>query len=156
MSRARGWRKKHDPATRDTPATNGPTTTGCFRGDFNCQAARTVLEGATGAVMGGAASNGGGVAIIVGAVLGSMVGGSIRRATDKTDHPCLGRALVLARKNHRVVWTGANAVAYAVAPRKEKQRAPVPRVRHGTRFRQALGKIRAKACRDPDGTRSVT
>ncbi len=71
--------------------------------------------------MGGAASNGGGVAIIVGAVLGAMVGGSIRRATDKTDHPCLGHALVLARKNHRVVWTGANAVAYAVAPRKENK-----------------------------------
>jgi surface antigen len=154
---AHGWRKKHDPYYLGYTGTRWERDYGILEGKCNREAIGAVLGGVTGAVIGGAVSDGKGVAILAGAVLGAVVGSQIGKSMDQADRACIGHALELAPDNQRVRWTGSGGTVYTVTPVKGFKRNGLDCREYITEMRTGnkKEKVKEKACRDRDGTWTI-
>ena len=95
-------------------------------------------------------------AIIGGAILGILVGGSIGRTMDEVDQNCVGQALEHAPDREEIVWNSPeNGSRYQVTPTASYQGQDGQYCREyqataeiGSQSRQTYG----IACRQPDGS----
>ena len=117
-----------------------------------------MLGGVGGAAAGSTIGKGDGrtAAIVGGAILGVLVGGSIGRAMDDLDQHCIGQALEHAPDGRSIVWNNAQSQAqYTVAPVRTVQIADGRYCREYTTTAVVAGKTEqtyGRACRQPDGS----
>lgn len=115
------------------------------------------LGGAAGAAVGSQIGSGDGrtAAIVGGAILGLLVGGSIGRSMDALDQHCIGQSLEHAGDGQPIVWRNPESGAhYQVVPTETFQ-APDGRYCREYTTTATLGgqtqHLYGRACRQPDG-----
>ncbi len=117
-----------------------------------------LIGGAGGAALGSTIGKGDGqtAAIIGGAILGIMVGGSVGRSMDDVDQHCIGQALEHAPDGRTIVWNNPeNDTQYEMTPTRTVQVADNRYCREYTTTAMVAGKPQqayGRACRQPDGS----
>jgi surface antigen len=155
---AHGYRAKHKGKHKKQYAEVYVAPFDLDLGRCNRDLLGAVLGGAGGAAMGSTIGKGDGrtAAIVGGAILGILVGGSIGRAMDDVDQHCIGQALEHAQDGRTIVWNNPqNQTQYSVAPTRTVQVADGRYCREYTTTSVIAGKTQqayGRACRQPDGS----
>lgn len=153
-------RNQYRTDNQDVPAYNAEVNSSIQAGTCNRQLIGSLLGGAAGGYVGSQFGQGNGklATTAAGALLGFIIGKNVGQSMDDVDVRCTGYALEDAADRQKVVWKNPNnGREYSVTPTRT--------FKEGGRYcrdyttRTVLSgrteNVRAKACRNPDGSWQV-